>query len=107
MTSWSGSQCFTYLRCISKNVHSWIGAVGYWYGKAYPELQVLLLPACRRSMGLDSHIGLYLTSARSNSGKRTFAFQGVLCWNILPGNIRSISCPRKFRAAAVPFLNSY
>ena len=69
-----------------------------------PELQVLLLPACGRSTRLDSSMGLCLPPARSNSGKGTFAFQGALCWNNLPSSIRSISVPRQFRAAAVPFL---
>ena len=74
------------------------------YGQASPELQVLLLPACGRSTRLDSSMGLCLPPARSNSGKGTFAFQGALCWNNLPSSIRSISVPRQFRAAAVPFL---
>ena len=74
------------------------------YGQASPELQVLLLPACGPSTRLDSGMGLCLPPARSSSGKGTFAFQGALCWNNLPSSIRSISVPRQFRAAAVPFL---
>ena len=74
------------------------------YHQTCPELQVLLLPACGRSTRLDSGMGLCLPPALSNSGKGTFAFQGALCWNNLPSSICSISVPRQFRAAAVPFL---